>query len=244
MSATATVEEGKALAQRTAGSRIGALAGLAFAFCYFVGVAMLEIPESAADKELVAWWSDSGNQTTAVISMYLFVLAGLCFLVFLVKLRSRLLAAEGGAGELTALVLAGGIIFVSMLFVAAASRGVIGFAVKSPVNDESLPGPDTLRYLPQIGYAVTGTGGLLAAALTMAATSWLIVRTSLFGRWLAWIGALAAILLVAASVALSGVIAIPAVLVWTVATSVAIWRGGSKSAPIRRAEQPREAPTT
>lgn len=225
MSATATVETGKALAKRTAGSRIGALAGLAFAFCFFVGVAMLEIPAGAADEELVAWWSDSGNQTTAVVSMYLFVLAGLCFLVFLVKLRSRLLAAEGGTGELTALVLAGGIVFVSMLIFAAASRGLIGFAVKSPVNDESLPGPDTLRYLPQIGYAITGTGGLLAAALTMAATSWLIVRTAVFGRWLAWIGAVAALLVVVASALLAGVLAIPALLVWALATSVALWRG-------------------
>ena len=191
---------------------------------------MLNIPESAADEELVAWWSDSGNQTTAVVSMYLFVLAGLCFLVFLVKLRSRLLAAEGGTGELTALVLAGGIVFVSMLFVAAASRGVIGFAVKSPVNDESLPGPDTLRYLPQIGYAITGTGGLLAAALTMAATSWLIVRTSVFGRWLAWIGAVAAVLVVVASALLAGVLAIPALLVWALATSVALWRGHALAA--------------
>ena len=47
-----------------------------------------------------------------------------------------------------------------MLFVAAVARGVIGFAVESPVNDESLPGPDTLRYVPQVGYAATGTGGM------------------------------------------------------------------------------------
>jgi hypothetical protein len=46
---------------------------------------------------------------------------------------------------------------------------VIGFAVESPAHDESLPGPDTLRYLPQIGHAVTGTGAMLAGALAMAA---------------------------------------------------------------------------
>jgi hypothetical protein len=156
--------------------------------------------------------------------MYLFVLAGLSFLVLLVKLRSRLLAAECGAGELTALVMAAGVVFVSMLFVAAASRGLIGFAVKSPVNDEVLPGADTLRYVPQLGYAVTGTGSLLAAALAMASTSWLIVRTAVFGRWLAWLGIVAAVLVVVASALLSGAFAIPAVLVWAVATSVALWR--------------------
>ena len=65
-----------------------------------------------------------------------------------------------------------------MLFVAAASRGAIGFAMKGPANNESLPGPDTLRYMPQTGYAALGAGGLLAAAVAMATMSWLIVRTA------------------------------------------------------------------
>jgi hypothetical protein len=157
--------------------------------------------------------------------MYCFVLAGLCFLVFLAKLRSRLLAAEGGTGELTSLVVAAGVVFVAMLFVAAAARGGIGSALKSPVGDEVLPGADTLRYFPTIGYAALGAGGLLAAAVAMATTSWLIVRTAVFGRWLAWVGAAAALAIVLANVALSGVMVIPALLIWTVATSVALWRG-------------------
>jgi hypothetical protein len=210
-------------------TRIGSLAGLGFAILFFVGVAMLEIPEGASDQELVAWWSDSGNRTTAVVSMYLFVLAGLCFLVFLVALRSRLLVAEGGSGDLTALVFGSGLVFVSLLSVAAAARGVIGFAVESPTSDESLPGPDTLRYLPQVGYAITGIGGLLAAAVSMAATSVLIVRTAVFRRWLAWVGAVAVLVVVGAAIALSGVFAIPALLVWAVAVSVAMWRAAGLS---------------
>ena len=225
MSAIATAEARKAITTRMAGSRIGGLAGLAFAACFFMGTAMLDIPHGVTDQELIAWWSGGANQTTAVVSMYLFLLAGLCFLVFLAKLRTRLLTAEGETGELTSLVVTGGVVFVSMLFVAAASRGVIGFAVKSPASDESLPGADTLRYLPQIGYTVTGTGGLLAAALAMAATSWLVVRTAVFGRWLAWTGAAASLVVIVACASLSGVFAIPALLVWAAATSVALWRG-------------------
>jgi hypothetical protein len=95
MSATAAIETERAPAKRAAHTT-GALAGLAFALCFLAGVATLDIPEGASDRELVAWWSDSRHQTTAVVSMYLFVLAGLCFLVFLGKLRSRLLLAEGG----------------------------------------------------------------------------------------------------------------------------------------------------
>jgi hypothetical protein len=65
---------------------------------------------------------------------------------------------------------------------------VIGFAVKSPATDETLPGADTLRHLPQIGYAITGTASPLAIAVTIATSSWLILPTAVFGRWLAWLG--------------------------------------------------------
>jgi hypothetical protein len=224
VSATATVDQGTAITARTAGGRLGALAGLAFAFLFFMGTAMLDLPHGVSDEKMVAWWSDSGHQLTVVVSMYLFVLAGLCFLVFLAKLRSRLLAAEGGTGGLTSLVVAGGVVFVAMLFVAAAARGGIGYAMKSPGSNELLPGADTLRYFPTIGYAALGAGGLLAAAVAMATTSWLIVRTAVFGRWLAWVGAAAAILVVVANVVLAGMLAIPAMLVWALATSVAMWR--------------------
>src|SRR5262245_1168198 len=221
---TTTMEAAKAHRPGLAGARIGAAAGTVFALCLFVGVALLEIPRGATDQELVSWWSDTGNQATAVVSMYLFVLAGLSFLVFLAKLRSRLLEAEGGAGELTSLAFASGVVFVAMLFVAAASRGVIGFAALSPANDETLPGPDTLRYLPQIGYAVTGTAGLLSAALTVTVTSILVIRTGVFGRWLAWLGAVVVAIVAVAAALLSAVFAIPALLVWALATSVALWR--------------------
>jgi hypothetical protein len=225
MSTAATVGTHAAITARKAGDRLGAVAGLAFAVLFFLGFAMLNIPRGASDQKLVAWWSDGGNQVIAVVSMYFYIVAGLCFLVFLVKLRSRLLAGEGATGELTSLVVASGAVFVAMLFVAAASRGVIGYAIKSPGDKESLPGADTLRYLPQTGYAALGAAGLLAAAVAMATTSWLIVRTAVFGRWLAWVGAAAAILVVVANVALVGALAMPVMCLWALATSVAMWRG-------------------
>jgi hypothetical protein len=219
--ATTAAELGRTMDAKW-GDRVGALAGVTFAVCLFVGVAMLEIPRRATDRDLTAWWSEHGNQISAVVSMYLFVAAGLSFLVFLVELRSRLLGAEAGGGDLIVLVLGSGVVFVAMLFVAGAARGMIGLAALAPANGESLPGPGTLRYLPQIGYAVTGTGGLLAAALTISTTSLVIVRTAVFGRWLAWIGFAATAGIVGASVALSGVFAIPALLIWALATSVAL----------------------
>lgn len=222
MQGTAAMESTRALG--TAAGRLGALAGFGFALSLFVGVAMLDTPRGATDQELVAWWSDGGNRTAAIISMELFVLAGICFLVFLSALLSRLRAAEGASGQVSTLVGSAGAVFVAMLFVAAAARGVVAFAVESPLNDEALPGADTLRYLPQLGYAITGTAGMSAAALAIAGTSWLVFGTGAFGRWVAWIGAGAIAIVVVASILLSAVVSIPAVCVWAAAVGVALWR--------------------
>jgi len=50
------------------------------------------------------------------------------------------------------------------------------------------------------------------------------LRTAVFGRWLAWVGAAGALVIVVANVALAGMAVIPAVLIWALATSVALWR--------------------
>jgi len=52
---------------------------------------------------------------------------------------------------------------------------------------------------------------------------------AVFGRWLAWTGAVAALVVVVACVSLSGVFAIPALLAWGAATSVALRRSDERA---------------
>ena len=215
------------------GARLAALAGIASAATFFVGVAILDVPNKATNDELVRWWSSDSHQVEALVSMISFTLAGLLFVIFLAHLRARLLTAEGGAGTLTTVVFSAGLLFVATLFVAAAARGVVSYAVTSPAAGEPLPGVDLLRYLPQFSYVVLGFCGLLSAALAIAVTSALAFRTRVFGRLLAWLGVVCAAGLVLANIMLIGVGAIPAMLVWTVATSVAFWRGSADTAEIR-----------
>lgn len=211
-------------AGRTAGARLAAAAGVASAVAFLVGTAVLNVPTTATDNELVQWWSESSHQFEALVSMISFTTAGLLFVVFLAHLRARLSSAEGGAGTLTTVVSFAGMLFVAMLFVAATARGVIAYAIKSPVGSEPLPGVDLLRYLPQFSYVVLGFCGLLSAALAMTATSVLAFRTRVFGRLVAWLGIVCAVGLVFANVLLIGVGAIPAMLLWTIAISIALWR--------------------
>jgi hypothetical protein len=187
----------------------------------------LNVPTKATDSELVRWWSSSGHQREALISMIAMTLAGLLFVVFLAHLRSRLLTSEGGDGTLTTIVFSAGLLFVGMLFLAATARGVISFAIRTPAGEQPLPSVDLLRYLPQISYVVLGLCGLLSAALAMAVTSVLAFRTGVFGRWLAWLGFVCAAVLVAANVVLLGIAVVPAMLVWTIATSVVLGRSAT-----------------
>jgi hypothetical protein len=219
------------------GATLAALAGLASAVMFLIGVAIVNVPSKATDGELVQWWSSNSHQVEALLSMVSFTLAGLFFLVFLAHLRTRLLAAEGGAGTLTTIVFSAGLLFVATLFVAAAARGVISYALKSPGAGEPLPNADLLRYLPQLSYVVLGFCGLLSAALAIAVTSLLAFRTRVFGRLLAWLGVACAAGLIVANAILIGVGAIPAMLLWMVATSVSLWRAGA-GVPIRAAARP------
>ena len=213
---------------RTVGARLAAAAGIAAAAAFFVGTAVLNVPTKATDAELVEWWSTSSHQVEALVSMVSFTTAGLLFVVLLAHLRARLAAAEGGSETLTTVVSFAGLLFVAMLFVAATARGVIAYAVKSPVAGQPLPDVDLLRYLPQFSYVVLGFCGLLSAALAITATSLLAFRTRVFGRLVAWLGILCATGLVLANALLIGVGAIPAMLLWTVAISIALWRADTR----------------
>ncbi len=201
--------------------RVAAVAGITSAVLLLLGVFILNPPLNADDSELVTWWSDRGNQATAAVSMYLFTASALCFLGFLAHVYARLRAADR-SGPLASLVLANGIVYSTALTVAAAARGTVGKA--TALNDQPLPGADTLRYLMQLASVALGVIAMLAITATIIAASYAILRTGVFGRWLAWLGIVVAVVLLAVQATFVGELAIPAVVIWSIAASVAIWR--------------------
>lgn len=209
--------------------RIGALAGVAFVLLLFFSTTMLNVPSSVPDAELVDWWSDDANLTTVLVSTYLQIGAALCFLVFITALRGVSLRAEGGSGSLTTFAFAGGVLFAALLLVSDGPRGVIAIAVK--LRDEPLPAVDLLRYMPQVGYVMIGTVGGAAAGVAVAANALLALRTSVLGRWLGVLGLICGIGTIALALVV-GPFFIPVLLIWVVATSVALWRvKGVESVP-------------
>jgi hypothetical protein len=213
---------------RSARGKAAGLSGIGFAIAYLIGTASLNAPLSGTDQKVVEFWSDGGNQTAAVISMYCFAIAGLLFLVFMSNLRARLVTLDTGSTKLSEIVFGSGLVFVVMLFVSGVARGVIGFGTKSHWS-QPVPNADLLRYLPQVSYAAGGLA-LLAAAVAITTTSVMILRGGAFGRWLAWLGFVVSLVLVVANGLLAGVAVIPAMLIWALAASFAMWRSSTQDA--------------
>jgi hypothetical protein len=213
---------------RSAHGKVAGLSGVAFALAYLIGTASLNAPLRGSDQKIVEFWSDGGNQTAAVISMYCFAIAGLLFLVFMSNLRARLATRDAGSTKLSEIVFGSGLVFVVMLFVSGVARGVIGFGTRSHWS-QPVPNADLLRYLPQISYAAGGLA-LLAAAVAITTTSVMILRGGAFGRWLAWLGFVVSLVLVVANGLLAGVAVIPAMLIWSLAASFAMWRSSAGQA--------------
>lgn len=209
-----------------ASSRAAAVGGVLFAVLYVASLfGVLDIPDgSDSDAAVRAAFVDDRAQI--VVGVYLLALAGLGFLWFLGGLHARLREQATGR-TLTAVVLAGGLVYVVMLYAAAATWGVLAFAtafdeIPEPVN------ADVARTLTQLGFVMLLIFGLLGAAAMIVAASAAILRDRLPARWLGWAG------LPIAALLLLGPFYAPQLLVplWVAVASIALlWRAPSSREP-------------
>src|SRR5262249_51641751 len=113
---------------------------------------------------------------------------------FLTRLRSDLRRAEGGTGALSNLAFGAGVAFAAVWTVSAATFAAVPYAIG--VRDAPVTDLDLVRVLPPMGRLILLLGGGFTGLLLLLAVSAVIVRTAVFPRWLAWLGIIAAIVLV------------------------------------------------
>jgi hypothetical protein len=195
------------------------VAGIVFVVLFVAGTSLNNLP--AADDHTTSitnYYNDAGNRAQVIIGSYLLVFAAVSFLLFLAGLRVKLLAAEGEPGWLTSIVFGGGLVFVALLMVAAATLMTIAGDIT--FGGEDFIAPDAARFLPELAYPILLIGGMFAAIAMIEATSVLILRTGVLPRWIAWFG------FFAAAVLLFGFLFLPmvALLLWVFFVSVALLR--------------------
>jgi Domain of unknown function (DUF4386) len=171
------------------------IAGIAFVVLMVVGSMLIgDVPApDAPAQEIATYVADSGNHTRNIIGAYLWLTGAFAFVWFLVRLRNDVRRAEGETGSLSSLTFGAGVVFAAVWMVSAVVFAAVPFAIE--LRDAPISDPELVTLLPATGRLLLLLGAGFAGLLVVLTTSVAIFRTGVFPRWLAWLGIVAAIVL-------------------------------------------------
>jgi hypothetical protein len=192
----------------TAARHVGAVASGLFAVALFMTVAAVDVPHDATDAALLQWWQQSGNRMSGLVSGISATCAAVLFAVVMNYICS--LGATVKAPQWRAWLVTG------------AARAVISHLVD--VMDEPLPGTAVLRFATAFNYTLLGQAGMCVLGLSILAVSIVVLRTDALRRWVARVGLVCGVVILAAVIAQYGGLATPVAILWSLSLAVAIWR--------------------
>ncbi len=213
-------------------NRAPQLSGVAFAVFFIASVMVSNVPSNTAgDHAWIAAYSTHAKQAGHLGTGVLLVLAALSLVSFLTDLWTRVRAAGQpdtasplpivAAGVAAACIAAGGVVM-------AASSG------SALIYSQPTPGADVLRLSNDVGFALVGVAGMLAAALSITTLSAQARAAGLFGTGL-WRFSLVVSIALLASVAFLPILAL---VIWLLVVTVTLRRVDGSAV---RAGQPRGA---
>jgi hypothetical protein len=220
----------RATAARTAERRLetpraAGIAGLAFAALFTASLLLLRKHPAAGSSadEVADFYLKQDAGRVALVGLYVVPFAGIAFLWFIAAIRSRLGEQED---QFFATVFVGsGLLFVAMLFAAAACGGGLFAAVK--FQGQPVPGPDTVVLARAVGFAFLYVFAVRAAAVFMLVVSTIGLRTQFLPRWLVFAGyASGLVFLFTVTYVELLALLFPA---WVIAVSIVILRAGGRA---------------
>lgn len=173
--------------------RAAGVAGLVFAVLFVVSVVLLHRQPGSGStaEEIRVWYLGENASRVGLVGLYLMPFAGIAFLWFVAVLRHHVSALEDRFFDT---VLTGsGIVFIAMLFAAAASAGSLVAAVK--FRDAPVPGPEAVGVARSLAYTFFYVYALRAAAVFMVVASTIGRRSGGLPRWLTYAGYIVAMVL-------------------------------------------------
>ncbi|MEK6252632.1 MAG: hypothetical protein AABM43_12020 [Actinomycetota bacterium] len=206
-------------------SWVAPLTGVVFAGLMILGFVLTDGAGDASNatqktaQEIVDHYKDNKDQQ--MLGSFVLGLAAVFFLFFAGWIRKVLRDAEGAGGTLSAVSLAGAIVFVAGAGVVA----TIGFALADLAGDIdpiALQAINAISYDFFIPFAIGMSTFLLATGIS-------VVRHGALPKWLGWV----AIVIGVASYSPAGFFVFPLSLVWVVVVSILLTaraRGGGARA--------------
>ena len=167
-----------------------AFAGIAFSLLLGSALVLirLSVPSGEASS---AWLTDPGKRDAVALALGLIPFAGIAFLWFVGVIRDRIGDREDRF--LATVFLGSGLLFVGMLFVAAAFAG--GLLADPAVHAGAVANPALWDLERRITFTLLNTYAIRMGAVFILSTTTIGVRTAILPRWLAIAGFAAGIVL-------------------------------------------------
>src|SRR5215217_7143778 len=194
--------------------RAAAVAGIIFSILLMTTLVLLRLSVPDNPLERGAWLGTDANRVTIALNLVPF--AGIAFLWFIGVLRDRLGDREDRF--FATVFLGSGLLFLAMLFAAAAIAGAVIMAYGA--HAEALTESATFTLARALSYGIMNVYAVKVAAVFMITTSTLAIYTGIAARWIAVLGyALALLLLFGGSLTDWSVLLFP---LWVLLMSVYI----------------------
>jgi hypothetical protein len=209
--------------------RAAAVAGIIFSVFLITALALWRVSVPAQPGDAGAWLADPGDRAAAAVSLNLVPFAGIAFLWFIGVLRDRI--GEREDRFFATVFLGSGLLFVGMMFVAAAVAG-------ATIADASsgLPGADVLALSRNITTSLLNVYAMRMAAVFTLTTVTIARRTEFVSRWLTVAGlACAVALMVGIGISPWAELVFPA---WILALSLDVLAAGRRASSAERIAGP------
>jgi hypothetical protein len=212
------------IARRLETPRAAGVAGLLFSVLFVVSILLLRArPEAGSSADEIArFYLERNSGRVGLVGLYVVPFAGIAFLWFIAAVRHHM--GEHEDRFFATVFLGSGLLFVAMLFCAAASSGALIASVK--FQDAPPPSADAVALARALGFAFLFVFGVRVAAVFMLVVSTIGLRTGFLPRWLVIAGFVSGFvfLLTVAYVELL-VLLLPA---WVTAVSIVILRAARR----------------
>jgi hypothetical protein len=164
--------------------RVVAISGTIFAALYIASLVFARLAVPADPTEPGAWLGDPTLSRFVGYALNVIPFTGIAFLWFMGVLRSRIGSREDRF--FATVFLGSGLLFVAMLFVAAA---IFQGLLATFAGDASLPGRSgTYAVARAVGYTIINTYAVKMEAVFIIVTSSIGLRTAVFPRWMVFVG--------------------------------------------------------
>jgi len=187
-------ENGTLVRARLKTPKSAAIAGIVFSLVMFEIFWLLRQSIPADPLEPGTWLTT--NTSTIALALNLVPFAGVAFLWFIGVLRDRLGQQEDRF--FATVFLGSGLLFLAMLFEAAAVIGAVMLLATTADPNELINSP-TLRFARAATYIIMNVYAIKMAAVFMFSTSTVVIYTGIAPRWIAHAGYILALLLLLGS---------------------------------------------